>query len=166
MIAQLKPCPFCGEIPEIETRDVEPQGDSWYGRKDETFVLCKCGACLFDDHFHEGFGTSPEGEARAVAAWNRRAKPAEEVQPVALKTHGAWDGLEDLDSLPDGTALYTRPPAAEADRLDAERYRFMRDPMISDSQHKAILRAVDDLEGEQMDVAIDAALVLSKGAAR
>jgi len=30
-------------------------------------------------------------------------------EPVALKTHGAWDGLDDLGELPDGTALYAAP---------------------------------------------------------
>lgn len=55
-------------------------------------------------------------------------------------------------------ARLEQPPAVEADRLDAKRYRFMRDPMISDSQHKAILHAVDEFEGEQMDAAIDAAM--------
>jgi hypothetical protein len=67
---ELQPCPFCGGAPRIVTRDVEPQGDPWYGRKDETFVLCDCGACLFDGAFHEGFY---DAETRAVAAWNRRA---------------------------------------------------------------------------------------------
>ena len=68
---ELKPCPFCGKTPEVTTRDVEPQNDSWYGRKDETFILCDCGACLFEGSFHEGFGASE----RAIAAWN--ARPAD-----------------------------------------------------------------------------------------
>lgn len=78
----LKPCPFCGGKPEITTRDVEPQGDSWYGGKMETFVLCGCGACLFDGHFHEGFY---EAETRAVAAWNARASESPETKRVPLK---------------------------------------------------------------------------------
>lgn len=67
---ELKPCPFCAGAPAIVTRDVEPQGDPWYGSKKETFVLCGCGACLFDGDFHEGFY---DAETRAVAAWNKRA---------------------------------------------------------------------------------------------
>jgi len=31
------------------------------------------------------------------------------AEPVAMKTHGAWDGLDDLKDLPDGTKLYTHP---------------------------------------------------------
>lgn len=33
----------------------------------------------------------------------------EDARPVALKEHGAWDGLEALDDLPDGTELYAAP---------------------------------------------------------
>jgi hypothetical protein len=68
--ADLMPCPFCGGPPQIVERDVEPQNDPWYGKKVEEFVLCECGACLFDGSFHEGFW---EAETRAAAAWNRRA---------------------------------------------------------------------------------------------
>lgn len=67
--AELLPCPFCGGTPEIVERDVEPHGDPWYGRKFEKFVECECGACLFDEAFHEGFYS----EEKAVEAWNRRA---------------------------------------------------------------------------------------------
>lgn len=35
--------------------------------------------------------------------------PRTEDKPVAMKTHGAWDGLDDLADLPDGTKLYTHP---------------------------------------------------------
>lgn len=70
---ELKPCPFCGGTPRIVTMNVEPQGDPWYGRKDETFVLCDCGCCLFDGSFHEGFY---DAETRAVAAWNNRRESA------------------------------------------------------------------------------------------
>lgn len=68
----LTTCPFCGGLPCLTERDVEPQGDSWYGKKLETFVLCDCGACLFDGAFHEGFY---DPQTRAVEAWNRRAEP-------------------------------------------------------------------------------------------
>jgi hypothetical protein len=73
-VAELKPCPFCGGTPSIVTRDVELQGDPWYGKKNETFVLCECGCCLFDGGFHEGFW---DAETRAVAAWNSRAAAKE-----------------------------------------------------------------------------------------
>lgn len=39
----------------------------------ETFVLCDCGACLFDGRFHEGFGEHVQGNERAIEHWNTRA---------------------------------------------------------------------------------------------
>jgi len=71
----LLPCPFCGGKAEIVTRDVEPQGDPWYGPRNERFPECsECSAVVFDGYWHDGFGRS-EGNARLVAAWNRRALP-------------------------------------------------------------------------------------------
>lgn len=66
-------CPFCGgETPSVVIRDVEPQGDPWYGQKKEQFVECgNCGCCLFDRNFHEGFYDKND----AIAAWNTRAAP-------------------------------------------------------------------------------------------
>lgn len=70
MSNKLLPCPFCGGEAEVTTRDVEPQGDPWYGQNTQTFIVCaKCGACLFDEYFHDGF----TDEREAVAAWNRRS---------------------------------------------------------------------------------------------
>lgn len=79
MNEELKPCPFCGGAPEVVRRDVEPQGDPWYGDKEETFVLCGCGACLFDGSFHEGFGTGETARIDAVEAWNSRAAIGEKT---------------------------------------------------------------------------------------
>lgn len=39
---------------------------------------------------------------------------AREQLPVAIKGCGAWDGLECLDELPDGSALYAHPLPAQA----------------------------------------------------
>ena len=71
---KLLPCPFCGKKPEVVIRDVEPQNDPWYGEKKERFVLCDCGACLFDGYFHEGFWEEDENNpVNAIKAWNTRA---------------------------------------------------------------------------------------------
>lgn len=77
----LLPCPFCGGEAEIITRDVEPQGDSWYGRKDETFPACTvCGGVLFDEYWHEGFWEEDDKpNARAIKSWNTRAPQAQGV---------------------------------------------------------------------------------------
>lgn len=69
MPEELKPCPFCGGKAKVVNRDVEPQGDTWYGKKIELFIECTdCGACLFDECFHEGF----YNEEQAITAWNTR----------------------------------------------------------------------------------------------
>ena len=62
----------------IVTKDVEPQGDSIYGEKIETFIECSCGCCLFDEFFHEGFSKYPERtvEVSATKAWNTRRNEA------------------------------------------------------------------------------------------
>jgi len=70
----LLPCPFCGGEAEIVKRDVEPQGDSWYGQKIEQFPACKtCGCTLFNGYFHSGFWEDGVEPLSAIAAWNRRA---------------------------------------------------------------------------------------------
>lgn len=96
-MAELKPCPFCGATPIIERRDVEPQGDPWYGDKVVRFVLCECGVSLFDRYFHEGFDSNEE----AIAAWNTRATDGQRagvpeghvlvpVEPTDEMRLGAW----------------------------------------------------------------------------
>jgi hypothetical protein len=62
-----------------------------------------------------------EQENRLLRARNTRleaeanaAPTVQEHLPIAMKTHGAWDGLELLDDLPDGALLYTTPPAQPA----------------------------------------------------
>ncbi|CAG9205411.1 hypothetical protein BGLA2_1720044 [Burkholderia gladioli] len=97
MSDKLSDCPFCGGTPSLDVRDVEPQGDPWYGENEQMFVLCGCGACLFDGAFHEGFGNNRES---AIAAWNRRASPApaipaEKPRPTAwvrFRSDGGFEG--------------------------------------------------------------------------
>lgn len=84
---KLLPCPFCGRIPKIVNRDVEPQGDPWYGTKCEDFILCECGCCLFDGAFHEGFWNIEE---RGVKAWNTRQQIIE-----ALNEKAEWISVKD-----------------------------------------------------------------------
>lgn len=98
-------CPFCGKTPRIVTRDVEPQGDSWYGRKDETFVLCECGACLFDGAFHEGFW---DADTRAPEAWNRRIERlGAGVEPVLWMIVGK-DGARQAECTYEESADFVR----------------------------------------------------------
>ena len=88
----LKPCPFCGGEAKVERRDVEPQGDPWYGIKLETFVLCtKCGACLFDEFFHEGF----INDEKAIEAWNTRPDGVVELIEFTHNLLGEYNALPD-----------------------------------------------------------------------
>lgn len=144
---ELKPCPFCGGNPEITTRDVEQQGDSWYGGKTATFVLCDCGACLFDGHFHEGFY---DAETRAFAAWNKRAALDPSTEPVAYtsaerlqkiaENPGFAEMLWGKLLIEDGDVpLFTRP---DADKRDVELGKLVRQAFseLSDSPVSLLLR--------------------------
>lgn len=84
--AKLKPCPFCGGEAQIVTRDVEPQGDPWYGGKSETFPECtNCGAVKFNDFWHDGFWEEDKTKpVNAIKAWNTRADPEAKQVIAAL----------------------------------------------------------------------------------
>lgn len=123
MSIELDACKFCGAkaVPNYY------RGDHWV-----TCPQCKVGTATF-------------GSAeRAAASWNRRAQPAEEVQPVGevvawccrLNMEGGqYDELISMKEYVGGlspfgiagidydesytvtvTPLYTRPPAAEAEQ--------------------------------------------------
>ena len=60
----------------------------------------------------------PEYDKGFSEGWDRckaqQVAPAQQL-PIAMKTSGAWDGLEELMDAPDGTAVYTVPqPSAQA----------------------------------------------------
>lgn len=109
MSDELKPCPFCGGAASIVRRDVEPQGDPWYGQKKEDFPLCQCGACLFDGSFHEGFYDPAE---RALKAWNSR--PTEDALQAKLAI--AIEALEWIQLTPKWSASSSGKAASDAAR--------------------------------------------------
>ena len=75
-MSDLKPCPFCGGEARVVLRDVEPQGDPYYGEKMERFVQCQsCAAVVFNKYWHDGFYSKDD----AVSAWNTRALEAEKA---------------------------------------------------------------------------------------
>lgn len=116
----LKPCPFCGgDNVHIVKREVEPQGDPWYGVKEELFPMCDdCGCCLFDGYFHEGF----VNREAAISKWNTRA-PTEAQgddpkQPdIAEKLAGAL--REILDQCNDGDGFTEKAAVDAAEALAA-----------------------------------------------
>ena len=64
-MAELKPCPFCGETPALELF-----GDGFYD-----YARIRCCRVIFD------WRGDKTGE-QAIAAWNRRAQP--ENKPLTL----------------------------------------------------------------------------------
>lgn len=66
MPIELKPCPFCGEVPHLD--------------RDEIF--CDCGAKMPMPLYvwgiaeHDGFPTNTEAKALMIEAWNRRVDDA------------------------------------------------------------------------------------------
>ena len=173
---EVKNCPFCGVTPPI------PVGTRGVSRKHYA-VRCGTDNCYGNPLTPKTYATQEE----AIAAWNRRAQPAEEVQPVAWRykvVNGYSFHAEKLDhyhsengKFVKGEPLYTRPPAADADRLDAERYRWLRDESwagynISKGKPRVFETVTMVLDGaknfktilaeEALDAAIDAALAASK----
>jgi hypothetical protein len=69
--------------------------------------------CTYINDYGDAFlSTTYESVMVDKAITALRAALAEsrvEPIPIAMKTHGAWDGLELLDDLPDGACLYTAP---------------------------------------------------------
>lgn len=71
---ELAPCPFCGEPAEL-TRDSDHHGEwfnlgcSQHWHRVDPDKACPAGLLWYT--------AEPEGEAKAIAAWNRRALPAD-----------------------------------------------------------------------------------------
>ena len=59
---KLKPCPFCGGPPRIETRKPAPDPSFWF---------VQCGDC-------KSYTTEFQFEDAAIEAWNRRDPPTKE----------------------------------------------------------------------------------------
>lgn len=77
-------------LPTVKLKDEDPKRMVWLTRKD---------ALKFVRAVLTKFGT-PAITSQPIAA------PAG-ILPVASKSHGAWDGIEDVLELPDGTDIYT-----------------------------------------------------------
>lgn len=66
-------------------------------------------------------------------------------EPVAMKTHGAWDGLELLDGLPDGACLYTAPPQQAEPVLQTCNCRWDGDVQVQQcTLHEAHVDAIHE----------------------
>jgi Lar family restriction alleviation protein len=69
----LRPCPFCGEAPEVSDRasNDTATGHVW-------FIVCMCGG--YSAHAHQHGDT----QESATTAWNRRAALAAQPAPAAV----------------------------------------------------------------------------------
>lgn len=89
-----KPCPFCGEAPNMKSRPNDPQEAAYFAA-----VACYCGGYSACAHQMATANTRAEAEALAMAAWNRRtpARTITEEQPVAaVKVLLRANGLDGL----------------------------------------------------------------------
>lgn len=71
-MSKLKPCPWCGEIPTVETlRYADPQ------RPDKYYVVCRNGDCPCEPstYAHTSKGV-------VVRAWNKRIPEPSETEKV------------------------------------------------------------------------------------
>ncbi|HBO4889364.1 TPA: Lar family restriction alleviation protein [Pseudomonas aeruginosa] len=71
MAEELKPCPFCGETPGVDSY-AHADGGYKYGS-----ICCSCG--VIGPDVRTGYKKWPEWRDAAVAAWNERAVPAGHV---------------------------------------------------------------------------------------
>lgn len=126
MSAELKPCPFCGSC-DIKLVGHRNAGSGWHAG--ETVYSIDCMGCT------ASFANRYKREI-LVEQWNRRAQPAEEVQPVVKHTCAArhhtlaepqdcdWPvcgcdphATKVIEALQESGALYTHPPAADAETV-------------------------------------------------
>ncbi|HEK2367223.1 hypothetical protein CJU20_09990 [Pseudomonas aeruginosa] len=113
MAEELKPCPFCGETPGVDSY-AHADGGYKYGS-----ICCSCG--VIGPDVRTGYKKWPEWRDAAVAAWNERAVPAGHVVvPREL--------LERIRSQLDLRAEFdpTYPPETQPVNDDARLYLELR----------------------------------------
>ena len=137
---ELKPCPFCGKTPKIVNKDVEPQGDPWYGSKCEDFILCECGCCLFDGAFHEGFWKIDE---RGIQAWNNRVQT--DFAQLTAENQALKEEVTELKRV---KALLSPTAWDEARTLLVERNQFQSDLKEMTRLRDEAVKERDSLRGQ------------------
>ena len=89
------------------------------------------------------------GELMTVAQHQRiLAAAVGSAEPVAMKTHGAWDGLDDLANLPDGTKLYTHPADQVADGVTRELLERVAKPVETQYDRDQRWIALEELRAQ------------------
>tara|TARA_R110000868_G_scaffold410284_1_gene697864 strand:- start:515 stop:964 length:450 start_codon:yes stop_codon:yes gene_type:complete len=112
-----------GEICRILSPDYRAQPIQG-GAAVEVVAYIDDGGALYTSKLLEIMSVESDGcEPLMTVAQHQRilAATVGNAEPVAMKTHGAWDGLDDLANLPDGTKLYTHPADQVADGVVVSR---------------------------------------------
>lgn len=73
MSAEVKPCPWCGKVPDVSNDAIFQNTD---GFKYGALVCCGTGPDVRTDYQHVA-----HWKADAIYAWNDRATPTEEPKP-------------------------------------------------------------------------------------
>lgn len=73
---ELKPCPFCGEIAELEKRPLWHGSHGYYGCYEFVIQCKKCGCQIDLDKNDTIYRSEDAARDNAIEAWNRRASNA------------------------------------------------------------------------------------------
>ena len=76
---ELKPCPFCGEIPYIERKPLWRGSHGYVGRFEYDIHCRKCGCEVPLPGNNTIYNTDDDARKNAVTAWNRRYKEDDNV---------------------------------------------------------------------------------------
>ena len=94
----LKPCPFCGERPQLTVRPDNADATTYFAA-----VVCYCDSYSACEHKLATAPNADEAEAAARAAWNRRA--ALSAPPPVVPA--GWTSMKDRPPPPDTWLLVT-----------------------------------------------------------
>lgn len=72
-MAELKPCPFCGEVVELEKRPLWNGSHGYYGCYEFIIQCKKCGCKINMDKNDTVYYSEDVARDNAIEAWNRRA---------------------------------------------------------------------------------------------
>lgn len=162
MNTELEPCPFCGDQ---DAEVAESSVPTIAGGKKQAVY---CTGCFCE-------GPTADTHAEAIAAWNRRAAQpvsaglTDEQIDMRVRTACHSDPtmasgeycltIDEVRALLSAAQRDSQPVAdTSADARDAARYRWLRDSAMPDD----VFELLERVEGDDLDVEIDAAIAASR----